>query len=523
MSSIRPICRALISVYDKAGIADFAHGLAARGVEIISTGGSASALAEAGVSVREVSTVTGVPEMMDGRVKTLHPKIHGAILARPDRDEQELAARAIAPIDLVVANLYPFAATAARASADEGEVAEMIDIGGPAMIRAAAKNWKAVTVVGDPADYVEVLGAIERDGGLSESARRRLAAKAFAQTAAYDAAIAEWFATARDDAKDWPSEFTPRFEPRLERRAVLRYGENPHQRAALYAESGAGVGTIVGARQLQGKPLSFNNVADADAAWRLAGAFDAPACVIVKHLNPCGAALADTPERAYRRAFACDSKAAFGGIIAFNRPLDATTLRTVLDNQFVEVIVAPEIGDDALPVAAVKPNLRLLAVGEAKQATALDYRRIAGGLLVQDADLIRPLAADAEVVTRRAPSETEREALDFAWRIAQAVRSNAIVLARDGATLGIGAGQMSRVDAVRIAGMKARDGNHSLAGGVLASDGFFPFRDNVDEAARLALCAIVQPGGSRRDPETIEAANEHDIAMIFTRERHFRH
>ncbi|MGH8160806.1 MAG: bifunctional phosphoribosylaminoimidazolecarboxamide formyltransferase/IMP cyclohydrolase [Gammaproteobacteria bacterium] len=524
MTGDRPIRRALVSVFDKAGVIDFARGLAACDVEIVSTGGTAKLLAETGITVREVRAATGAPEMLAGRVKTLHPKIHGGILARRGRDEAELAAHGIEPIDLVVTNLYPFEATAARADASLADIVEKIDIGGPAMIRAAAKNWFDVTVVCDPADYAEVLAAIEREGGLSETARHRLAAKAFRRTAAYDAAIALWFAAGVGAGDEEEARFPDTFTPRFERRAVLRYGENPHQRAALYAELGAGAGTVVGARQLQGKPLSFNNLADADAAYVLACAFERPACAIVKHANPCGVALAATIEEAYRQAFACDPASAFGGIVAFNRPLDATAARAILDNQFAEVIVAPEVTDDALRVTAAKQNLRVLAVGGGGYACSHDdYRRLAGGLLVQDADAIRPLAANAEAVTRRVPNEAERTALDFAWRVVQTVRSNAIVVAREDATLGIGAGQMSRVDAVRLAGTKAAAAGHSLTGGVLASDAFFPFRDNVDEAARLGVRAIVQPGGSRRDAEVIAAADEHDIAMVLTGERHFRH
>jgi phosphoribosylaminoimidazolecarboxamide formyltransferase/IMP cyclohydrolase len=518
MSSVHPIRRALVSVSDKTGVADFARGLAARGVEILSTGGTAKLLAASGVTVLEVSDVTGIEEMLGGRVKTLHPAIHGGILARRGRDDAELEAHNIEAIDLVVTNLYPFEATVARADATREEIEEMIDIGGPAMIRAAAKNAAAVTVVTDPADYPGVLTAIERDGGLEEDARRGLAAAAFRRTADYDAAIVAWFDAEQEAA------FPQRLAPVFERRAQLRYGENPHQRAALYAESAAPSGTVVNARQLQGKPLSFNNLADADAACNLVGAFDAPACVIVKHLNPCGVAVAEGLQTAYERAFACDSSSAFGGIIAFNRPLDAPTLRGILERQFVEVIVAPEVSAEALEVAGAKPNIRLLAVGEpSPRRASLDYRRLAGGLLVQDADLAQPLPADSEVVSQRAPGDTERAALDFAWRIVQAVRSNAIVLAGAGATLGIGAGQMSRVDSVRIAGEKAARAGLDLGGSVLASDAFFPFRDNIDEAARLGVRAIVQPGGSRRDAEVIAAADEHGMAMVLTGTRHFRH
>lgn len=520
MSAVRPVRRALLSVYDKAGLVELARGLAAAGVELISTGGSAQALEQAGLAVREVSDLTGFPEMMGGRVKTLHPGIHGAVLARRGVDDAEAAARGIEPIDLVVVNLYPFERSAARAQASEAETTEMIDIGGPALLRAAAKNWNDVVVLCDPADYASALEHIGRDGGLSGEERRRLAAKAFAGTAAYDAAIAEWFArTAGAGGEAFPIEFAPRFE----RRAVLRYGENPHQHAALYGEPGAGAGTVVGARQLQGKPLSFNNLADADAALGLAAAFEAPACVIVKHLNPCGAATAATAAEAYEHAYACDPVSAFGGIVAFNVPLEAGLARTILERQFVEVLLAPEVTAEARELFSAKPNLRVLAVGELGARVGLDYRRIAGGLLVQEADRVRPLAPRAEVVSRRAPDAAERRALDFAWRVVQAVRSNAVVLARADATLGIGAGQMSRVDAVRIAGRKAAEAGHSLEGSVLASDAFFPFRDNMDEAARLGVRAVVQPGGSRRDAEVIAAADEHGMAMVFTRERHFRH
>ncbi len=522
MSATRVVRRALLSVHDKTGLAEFARGLAVLGIELVSTGGSARVLRAAGLGVREVSELTGLPEMLGGRVKTLHPTIHAGILARRGSDEAELAAHDIEPIDLVAVNLYPFEATAAQVGVDEAEVIEMIDIGGPAMIRAAAKNHDDVTVVSDPADYAGVLGYLAREGSVSPAERRRLAAKAFARTAAYDAAIANWFTASESGAAK--ATFPDVFARRFERLAELRYGENPHQRAALYVEPGAAAGTVVAARLLQGKPLSFNNLADADSAWRFAGAFAAPVCVIVKHLTPCGVATAANSAEAYAKAYDCDPSSAFGGIIAFNRPLDADAARAVLERQFTEVIVAPRVTEGAAALLGHKPNLRVLAAG-AFDATrdGCDYRHLTGGLLVQDADPVRPLAPEAQVVTRRKPGEDERADLDFAWRVVQAVRSNAIVIARADATLGIGAGQTSRVDAVRIAGMKAAEAGHDLAASVLASDAFFPFRDNVDAAATLGVRAIVQPGGTRRDGEVIAAADEHDIAMVFTGERHFRH
>ncbi len=517
MSSERPIRRALLSVSDKTGLADFSRELSAAGVELISTGGSARELRAAGLSVMDVSEVTGVSEMMGGRVKTLHPRIHGGILARRGEDEPELERHGITPIDLVVTNLYPFEVTIAREGVGEAEAVEQIDIGGPAMIRAAAKNFSAVTVVVDPADYPAVAASIREQGGVSLEERRRLAAKAFARTAAYDAAIERWFDR---DGDAFPSIYAPRFE----RISELRYGENPHQRAALYREAQAGAGTVVNVRQHQGKALSFNNLADTEAALHAASGFAAPTCVIVKHLNPCGIASAENLHAAYTKAFACDPTSAFGGIIACNRMLDAETAKAIVANQFVEVIVAPDVTDDALSALSAKPNVRVLSCGDlAERRETLELRQLAGGVLLQDADPLRPLSADAEVVSRRSPDESEWQAMDFAWRAVQAVRSNAIVLATENATIGIGAGQMSRVLAVRIAGIKAEEGGHDTTGAVLASDAFFPFRDNIDEAAKMGIRAIVQPGGSRRDPEVIEAADGHGIAMIFTHERHFRH
>ncbi|MGA7965112.1 MAG: bifunctional phosphoribosylaminoimidazolecarboxamide formyltransferase/IMP cyclohydrolase [Gammaproteobacteria bacterium] len=517
MPSEHRVRRALLSVSDKTGLAEFARALSSAGVELLSTGGSARVLREAGLEVRDVADVTGIAEMMAGRVKTLHPKIHGGILARRDKDEHELEKHGIEPIDLVVVNLYPFEATISRDGVSEAEAVEQIDIGGPTLLRAAAKNFDAVTVVVDPADYAGVAESITAKGDIGHGERRRLAAKAFARTAAYDAAIESWFG--KDDDR-----FPKLYAPRFTRVSELRYGENPHQGAALYRTLQASAGSVVNARQHQGKALSFNNLADTEAALHAVAGFEAPTCVIVKHLNPCGIASAPDLETAYRQALAGDSTSAFGGIIAFNRALDEATARAIVDQQFVEVIVAPEVGAGALDVTASKPNVRVLSCGDlARREEGLEIRHIAGGLLMQDADPVRPLPGDAEVATKRAPTDAERAALDFAWRSVQAVRSNAIVLATDTATIGIGAGQMSRVLAVRIAGMKAQEGGHSIAGAVLASDAFFPFRDNIDEAARMGVRAIVQPGGSRRDAEVVAAADEHGMTMLFTHERHFRH
>ncbi len=515
MPSDRPVRRALLSVSDKTGLVDFAQSLARAGVELISTGGTAAVLRSAGVAVRDVADVTGVAEMMGGRVKTLHPKIHGAILARRGVDDAEIHSQGIEPIDLVVANLYPFEATIARADASPTEAVEMIDIGGPAMIRAAAKNFDAVTVVTDPADYPAVAAAVAL-GSVPLVLRRQLASKAFARTCDYDAAIVNWLTA----EQPLPETYRPCFD----RIAMLRYGENPHQRAALYREPPPASGTVVGARQIQGKPLSFNNLADADAALHAVSGYAQSSCVVLKHLNPCGIAVDKTPLAAYLRAFACDPTSAFGGIIAFNRTLDGATAKAILERQFVEVVVAPEVTDEACTVFAAKPNIRVLACGDLHgRPVRRDLRRLAGGLLVQDLDTVQPLPENATCVTRRQPSERERADLDIAWRAVQAVRSNAIVIVRDGATVGIGAGQMSRVLAVRIAGMKALEEGHDISGAVLSSDAFFPFRDNIDEAAKLGVRAIVQPGGSRRDAEVIAAADEHGMAMLFAHQRHFRH
>jgi phosphoribosylaminoimidazolecarboxamide formyltransferase/IMP cyclohydrolase len=521
-----PISQALLSVSDKRGLVEFARGLAARGIALLSTGGTAKTLADAGLLVTDVGSYTGFPEMLDGRVKTLHPKVHGGILARRDVAEHRaaLSAHGIPMIDLVVVNLYPFRETIARPGCTLDDAIENIDIGGPSMVRAAAKNWPHVGVVVDPADYPAVLAEIAANrGALTEATRFRLMQKAFAHTAAYDAAIASWV-TARDVdgvAREFPDEF--RFGGAKVQ--DLRYGENPHQQAAFYRDESPAPGTIATYRQLQGKELSYNNIADADAAWECVKTFAGTACVIVKHANPCGVAVAATPFEAYRAAYATDPTSAFGGIIAFNRPVDAATLEAVA-KQFVEVLIAPAYADDTLMAIAHKVNIRVLAVPlpEAKGGhNAWELRRVGGGFLVQTSDARNVAERELRVVTRKAPTPGELADLMFAWRVAKFVRSNAIVFCGGGRTLGIGAGQMSRVDSTRIAAIKAGNAGLSLAGSVAASDAFFPFRDGLDVVADNGAVAVIQPGGSVRDDEVIAAADERGIAMVFTRIRHFRH
>jgi phosphoribosylaminoimidazolecarboxamide formyltransferase/IMP cyclohydrolase len=523
-----PVRRALISVSDKRGVVDLARALALRGVTLLSTGGTARALREAGLAVTDVSEVTGFPEIMDGRVKTLHPAIHGALLGRRTVDDAVMAEHAIEPIDLLVVNLYPFETAIAREDCSFDDAIEHIDIGGPAMLRAAAKNHARVAVVTDPADYAEVLAAIDA-GGTGAALRRRLAQRTFALTASYDGAIAAWFGRQRDCGAgdgDGTDRFGPEFDLSLRRSRSLRYGENPHQSAALYVERQPIPGTVAGARVLAGKELSYNNIADADAALECVKTFTgAAACVIVKHANPCGVATGTDLSEAYARAFATDPTSAFGGIIAFNRRLDAATARAVLAQQFVEALIAPEVDDDVAAVLAKKPNVRVLATGTWPETPppALDFRRVCGGLLVQDADRAALPASAMRVVTRRAPDAREMTDLAFAWRVAMFVKSNAIVYAADARTLGIGAGQMSRIDSARIAAIKAAQAGLELAGAVMASDAFFPFRDSIDTAATLGIRAVIHPGGSMRDVEVIAAADEHDIAMVLTGVRHFRH
>jgi phosphoribosylaminoimidazolecarboxamide formyltransferase/IMP cyclohydrolase len=514
--------RALLSVADKAGLVPFAKGLVAASFEIVSTGGTAKALRAAGVPVIEVATVTGFPEIMDGRVKTLHPHIHGGLLARQGIDEGALGEHDIGLIDVLAVNLYPFEATTARPDCTDAEAIENIDIGGPAMLRAAAKNHERVTVVVDPADYPMVLAALE-ESEVPAGLRRDLAIKAFAYTARYDTAISNYLRTHNASPAPWPDPLLSSW--RLAQ--PLRYGENPHQHAALYRASQARAGTVAHAKQVQGKELSFNNIVDADAAYQAVNAFSGSACVIVKHANPCGIAVAATPALAYGLAYRTDPTSAFGGVIAFNRPLDEPTATAIVARQFAEVIVAPEIGRSALAALAKKPNIRVLEAGWPSQSASGsaedDVKTIDGGLLVQSRDTGAVDLATAKVVTHRAPTAAELRDLQFAWSAVKFVKSNAIVYAHDAATLGIGAGQPSRVMSARIGAIKAGEANLAIEGAVLASDAFFPFRDGIDAAAEHGVRAIVQPGGSMRDDEVVAAANEHGIAMVFTGMRHFRH
>ncbi|HEX4892309.1 MAG TPA: bifunctional phosphoribosylaminoimidazolecarboxamide formyltransferase/IMP cyclohydrolase [Hyphomicrobiaceae bacterium] len=520
------IRRALISVSDKTGVLEFARELARTGVEVLSTGGTAAALQKAGIPVKDVSDHTGFPEMMDGRLKTLHPKVHGGLLAvRGNKEHDEAAAaHGIAPIDLLVVNLYPFEATVA-AGRSYADCVENIDIGGPAMIRAAAKNHAAVTVVVDPSDYSRVLAAINaNDGGTTAALRRELAQKAYARTAAYDAAISNWLGSVVDNPDAEGKGFPRTFTVQLRKAQGLRYGENPHQQGAFYVEANPPPGCVASARQLQGKELSYNNIADTDAALECAAQFvDRPACVIVKHANPCGVAEADSLLAAYDRAFRTDQESAFGGIIAFNRELDGATARAIVDRQFVEVIAAPSVTADAEAAIAAKKNVRLIVTGAvpAKAPARLDWKKVTGGLLVQDADL--SLYEKLEVVTRRQPTAAELDDLVFAWKVAKLVKSNAIVYAKDAATIGIGAGQMSRVNSSRIAVIKAGMAGLEIKGSVVASDAFFPFADGLLSAAEAGATAVIQPGGSMRDKEVIEAADAKGLAMVFTGMRHFRH
>jgi phosphoribosylaminoimidazolecarboxamide formyltransferase/IMP cyclohydrolase len=510
------LTRALLSVSDKSGIVELARGLAALGVELLSTGGTAQLLQKEGVRVTEVSAYTGFPEMLDGRVKTLHPKVHGGILARRGDAGHVAAIRAagIEPIDMVVVNLYPFQATVADPACRLEDAVENIDIGGPAMLRSAAKNYADVAVVVDPADYGRVLEEA-RGGGLSPDTRFALAKKAFAHTAAYDGAIANYL-TSREGA--YPEVLTLQFHKLQD----LRYGENPHQSAAFYRDARAAAGTLARYRQVQGKELSYNNIADADAAWECVKSFGEPACVIVKHANPCGVATGARLGEAYEKAFNTDPVSAFGGILAFNRALDADAAAAVA-KQFAEVVIAPRIEPEALKVLAAKSNLRVLEIPLAHEAQAHDYKRVGGGLLVQSLDARTASRTEMRVVTKKAPGDAQWADLLFAWRVAKFVKSNAIVFCRGGMTLGVGAGQMSRVDSVRIAAAKAAAAKLDLAGAVVASDAFFPFRDGLDVLAEAGAAAVIQPGGSVRDDEVIAAADERGVAMVFTGVRHFRH
>ena len=517
------IKQALISVSDKTGVVEFARGLAGFGVALISTGGTARLLKDAGLKVTEVAVHTGFPEMLDGRVKTLHPKVHGGILARRDIPGHLAALKkaGIPTIDLVVVNLYPFNATVARPGCTLAEAIENIDIGGPAMARSAAKNYEHVAVVTDPADYQPVLKEMAATAGaIGAETRFRLAQKAFSHTAQYDGAISNYL-TALEPAGG-RSRFPRRLNLQFEQVQPMRYGENPHQEAAFYRDTQPAPGSIGAYRQLQGKELSYNNIADADAAWECAKSLADPACVIVKHANPCGAAIAGSLADAYRKAYATDPTSAFGGIIAFNRPLDGATAQAVTQ-QFVEAVIAPGIAPEARALLAAKPNIRVLEVPLAPGANDYDFKRVGGGLLVQTPDNVNTDATGLKVVTRARPSESQSADLLFAWRVAKFVKSNAIVFCGGGRTLGVGAGQMSRVDSTRIAAIKAEQAGLALKGSVVASDAFFPFRDGVDVVARAGAAAIIQPGGSLRDEEVIAAADEHGIAMVFTGYRHFRH
>ncbi|HRD95406.1 MAG TPA: bifunctional phosphoribosylaminoimidazolecarboxamide formyltransferase/IMP cyclohydrolase [Rubrivivax sp.] len=526
-----PELTALVSVSDKTGIVEFARQLAAAGVRLLSTGGTARLLADAGLAVTEVAEVTGFPEMLDGRVKTLHPRIHGGLLARRDLPAHMAALRAqgIATIDLLVVNLYPFAQATARADCTLEDAIENIDIGGPAMLRAAAKNWADVAVVIDPADYPRLLAELGQ-GGIRRATRFMLAQKVFAHTAAYDGMISNYLHALKPGAEEMPAAvplrdaFPAVVNLQITKTQDLRYGENPHQAAAFYRDGRPAPGLLAGWTQLQGKELSYNNIADADAAWECVRTFDAPACVIVKHANPCGVAVGATLTEAYGKAWQTDPTSAFGGILAFNRPLDEATARKIGDNkQFVEVLIAPQVSPQARAVLAAKQNVRVLEVPPGPALNALDFKRVGGGMLLQTPDAKNVTPAELRVVTRIAPTATQMEDLMFAWKVAKFVKSNAIVFCAGGMTLGVGAGQMSRVDSARIARIKAGHAGLSLAGSAVASDAFFPFRDGLDVVIDEGAGCVIQPGGSLRDDEVIAAADERGIAMVFTGTRHFRH
>lgn len=518
------IKRALLSVSDKTGIVELAQQLESRNVEILSTGGTAKLLADNGIAVIEVSDYTGFPEMMDGRVKTLHPKIHGGILARRGTDDAVMQQHDIPGIDLIVVNLYPFAETIAKPDCSLEDAIENIDIGGPTMVRASAKNHAHVAIVVNPADYATVLSEMdEHNGSISPSTRFKLATKAFEHTAAYDGMIANYLGKIVENENNEPTGFPSTFNMQFTLAQTTRYGENSHQSAAFYVEKNNTEASISTAKQLQGKELSYNNIADTDAALECVKQFDkGPACVIVKHANPCGVATGDTLLEAYERAFSTDPESAFGGIIAFNQELDEATAKAIIDKQFVEVIIAPSVSDAANKAVSAKENVRLLECGAfTPEQARLDYKRVTGGLLVQDADL--QLHEKLEIVTKRQPTEDEMRDLLFAWKVAKFVKSNAIIYAKDAMTIGVGAGQMSRINSARIAGIKAEHANLQVPGSVMASDAFFPFRDGIDAAAKAGIVAVIQPGGSMRDEEVIAAANEANMAMIFTGIRHFRH
>ncbi|ENP7384022.1 bifunctional phosphoribosylaminoimidazolecarboxamide formyltransferase/IMP cyclohydrolase [Vibrio parahaemolyticus] len=530
MNNARPIRRALISVSDKTGIVEFAQALAEHGVDILSTGGTARLLAEQGIAVTEVSDYTGFPEMMDGRVKTLHPKVHGGVLGRRGQDDEVMAKHGINPIDMVVVNLYPFAETVAKEGCTLADAVENIDIGGPTMVRSAAKNHKDVTIVVNASDYDRVIAEMDaNDKSLTLETRFDLAIAAFEHTAAYDGMIANYFGTmvpsyGENKEGDEESKFPRTFNQQFEKKQDMRYGENSHQAAAFYVEANPQEASVSTARQIQGKALSYNNIADTDAALECVKEFNEPACVIVKHANPCGVALGKDILEAYNRAYQTDPTSAFGGIIAFNQELDAETATAIVERQFVEVIIAPSVSTEAIEVVAAKKNVRLLECGEwSTKTTGFDVKRVNGGLLVQDRDQGMVSLDDLKVVSKRQPTEEELKDALFCWKVAKYVKSNAIVYAKGDMTIGVGAGQMSRVYSAKIAGIKAADEGLEVAGSVMASDAFFPFRDGIDAAAEAGIKCVIQPGGSMRDDEVIAAADEHGMAMIFTGMRHFRH
>ena len=532
--AVVPVRRALLSVSDKTGLVELARRLAAKGVELLSTGGSARTLREAGIAVTEVSDITGFPEIMDGRVKTLHPKVHGALLGRRGTDDAVMAELGIAPIDLLVLNLYPFEATVAKPDCTLEQAIENIDIGGPAMLRSAAKNWNDVAVLTSPAQYDAALEEIEAQGGLTRATRFKLAVAAFNDVSSYDGAISDYLSALQlNDAQDaiaghnmFPGQVNGRFVKLMD----LRYGENPHQSAAFYRDLYPAPGTLATFRQLQGKELSFNNIADADAAWECVRSFVKPACVIVKHANPCGVAVSlDGIGKAYDLAYQTDPTSAFGGIIAFNREVDGATAQAIVSRQFVEVVLAPGYADEALKAFAKKGNVRVLEIPVPAGTDLVaahpgnNVKRVGSGLLIQTTDTGMVKAADLKVATRVAPTPEQIDDLIFAWKVAKFVKSNAIVYAKGRQTIGIGAGQMSRVYSAKIAGIKAADEKLEVRGSVMASDAFFPFRDGIDAAAAAGISAVIQPGGSMRDAEVIAAADEHGMAMVFTGMRHFRH
>jgi phosphoribosylaminoimidazolecarboxamide formyltransferase/IMP cyclohydrolase len=524
MSDLKKVSRALISVSDKNGIVDFARALQELNIELLSTGGTFRLLKENNISVTEVSDYTNFPEMMDGRVKTLHPKVHGGILGRRGVDDEVMEEHSIKPIDMVVVNLYPFASTVSDPTCTLTDAIENIDIGGPTMVRSAAKNHKDVAVLVNNSDYAEVVEELKKNQGqLKYQTRYELMVKAFEHTAGYDGMIANHFGARGTDntARDFSNTFNMQYFKTQE----MRYGENPHQKAAFYTEASPTEASVATAKQLQGKELSFNNIADTDAALECVKQFDEPACVIVKHANPCGVAVAADIGAAYELAFATDPESAFGGIIAFNRELDSKTARAICEKQFVEVIIAPTVSADASAVVAEKKNVRLLACGmwDSQRPNNFDYKRVNGGLLIQDRDNGMVCERDLKVASKRIPTSSEMSDMLFAWKVAKMVKSNAIIYAKNNQTIGVGAGQMSRINSARIAGIKAEHAGLDVVGAVMASDAFFPFRDGIDNAGKAGISCIIQPGGSMRDDEVITAANEHGMAMVFTGMRHFRH